>query len=144
MSITNNEVLKIVKDAKKNYKHLTHISSKVELTSEDKLKISLCKHFVRYMNEKETSLTQLSQELGLTKSRVSDIINYKIRNYTLDKLIHNLGRLAEVSPKTREYLNFIEEAFEVPAMNVSETRQLTKQIRDIGKKGSKSSFLYMG
>jgi predicted XRE-type DNA-binding protein len=143
MSASNKEVLELVKTAKKNLKHLTHITSKVELTSEDKLKISLCKHFVRYMNENELSLTQLSVDLELPKSRVSEIVNYKIRTFTIDKIVQNLGRLALISPKTREYLIFIEEAFELPLMNVSETRQLTKHIKDIGKKVSKTSFSYL-
>lgn len=142
MSISNKEVIELVEDARKNLRDLTHITNKIHLSHEERLKISLCKYFVKYLNDKGITLTELSRDLDLPKSRVSEIVNYKIKTFTLDKLIQNLGRLAEFSPKTREYLHFIEEAFELPAMSVSDTRQLTRQIRDVGRHGSKSSFFH--
>lgn len=141
MSLTNQEVLDLVKNAKRNIKDLTHISNKADLTFEDKVKISLCKHFVKYMNEKRISLTALSSELKLPKSRVSEIVNYKIKKFTLQKLMLNMFKLAELSPKTREFLAFIEGAFEVPQMNVNDTKKLTKQMKDIKIHGSQSPYL---
>ncbi len=141
MSLTNQEVLELVKNAKKNVKSLTHISNKADLTFEDKVKISLCKHFVKYMNEKRISLTALSAELKLPKSRVSEIVNYKIKKFTLNKLMINMFKLAELSPKTSEFLAFIEGAFEVPQMPVNDTKKLTKQMRDIKIHGNQSPYL---
>lgn len=142
MTIDNNEMLDMLKELKRNKPILSHITNKEDLTFEDKMKLSLCRHFVRYMNERRITLTELSKELNLPKSRVSEIINYKLTKYSLEKLISNIQKLAVISPKTREYINFVCEAFEVPAMNVRDTKKLTKQIKDIQQHGADSTFLH--
>jgi predicted XRE-type DNA-binding protein len=134
MSMSNREVISLVKNSKKNVKKITHISDKKTLSFEDKMKISICKHFVQYMNEERITLTALSKQLKLPKSRVSEIVNYKISKYKVDKLITNLLKLSEFSPKTKAYLGLVGEALEFPAVKVSETKKLTKTIKNIHQK----------
>ena len=52
MSYTNEELLKRIEKATKNKAKLTQITDKALLSTEDKMKLSLCKHFVQYANEK--------------------------------------------------------------------------------------------
>lgn len=135
--MTNKEVLKIVKESKKNIKNITHITDKKALSIEDKLKISLCKRFVKHMNLRKISLTELSKKLHLPKSRLSEIINYKISKYSIEKLLQNINKLAEISPETSAYLDLINEAIDVPLMKAKDTKKLTKKIKDISKNSSR-------
>ena len=52
MDLSNEEILKLVKEAKKNKAKLTHITNKDDLSTDDKFKIGLCKHFVQFANDK--------------------------------------------------------------------------------------------
>jgi predicted XRE-type DNA-binding protein len=130
VSISNHEVLELVKEAKKNFKNLTHITDKKKLSYEDKMKIALCKHFVQHMNDKRITLTNLSKDLKMPKSRVSEIVNYKISKFSVGKLMENLLMLATVSPKTRAYLELLEEAFAFPYVSVTQTKKATRKIRE--------------
>jgi hypothetical protein len=61
--------------------------------------------------------------------RLSEIIDYKINKFTVDQLIKNLSLLARHDAQIREYLVFLEQATELPALAVADTRRLTKNIR---------------
>jgi len=89
----NDEVLKIIKWAQKNQKHLTHIKIKDELSDEERLKMSLCRHFVQYVNEHRITIFALAKKLGVSKMRATEIANYKISNLTADELQELLARL---------------------------------------------------
>jgi predicted XRE-type DNA-binding protein len=142
MNYTNEEMLKRIEKAKRNRKKLTHITDKSMLSTEDKMKISLCKHFVQYANDKKMKLSEMSKMSRIPTSRLSEITNYKINKFTVDQLIKNLNILAEVAPRMREYLLFIEQAVDVPTLKVTETRKLTRGLREVTELGSKSAFLY--
>ena len=142
MDYTNEEMLKRIEKAKKNKKKLTHITNKSMLSTEDKMKISLCKHFVQFANEKRMKISEISKTSRIPTSRLSEITNYKINKFTVDQLIKNLNILAEDAPRLREYLLFIEQAVDVPTLKVTETRKLTRGLKEVTELGSKSTFLY--
>lgn len=137
MTMTNKEVLTLVNESKKKIKSLTHITDKKTLSIEDKFKISLCKRFVKHMNLRKISLTDLSKKLHMPKSRVSEIVNYKISKYSIEKLLQNINKLAEISPETSAYLDLINEAIDIPFMKAKDTKKLTKKIKDIGRTTSR-------
>jgi predicted XRE-type DNA-binding protein len=142
MNYTNEELLKRINKAEKNIKKLSHITDKTSLSTEDKMKLSLCKHFVQYANEKSMKAIDLHKLTKIPTSRISEITNYKIKKYSVDQLIKYLNVLAEHAPRIREYLLFIEQAVEVPTLKVTETRKLTKGLREVTELGSRSTFLH--
>ena len=143
MDYANEEILKRIRKAKDNKSKLTHITDMSTLSTEDKIKISFCKHFVQYSNEKRVRLKDVSTLTKIPTSRLSEITNYKIKKFTVDQLIKYLIILAEHAPRVREYLNFIEQAVEVPALKVSETRKLTRGLKEVVEQGSKSALLHV-
>ena len=129
MKYTNAEILKRTEKAKKSKKLLSHITDKSHLSTEDKMKISLCKHFVQFANSKRLKLKEVADLMKVPIQRLSEITNYKISKFTVDQLIKNLNLLAEHDAEVREYLIFLEQATELPALKVKETKRLTKDIR---------------
>ena len=85
---------------------------------------------------------ELSALTNIPTSRISEITNYKIKKYSVDQLIKYLNILAEHAPRIREYLLFLEQATELPALKVTETRKLTRGLREVRELGSQSSFLH--
>ena len=132
-TINNDDMLEIIKEAKNKAKkrQLTTISDKSHLTTEDKFKISLCKFFVQYLNEHKMKPMDLHKQTGIEKSRISEILHYKITKFTIDKLLGWLNILAEYSPKIKMHLSFLEEAMSMPIMTVQKTKKLTKDIKRI-------------
>lgn len=130
MKYSNNEIVKRVEKAKKNKKQLTHITDKTKLSTEDKMKLSLCKHFVQFANSEKLKLKQVAEIIGIPVQRLSEITNYKVNKFTVDQLIKNLSLLAKHDAQIREYLVFLEQATELPTLTVTETKKLTKGIRD--------------
>lgn len=141
MNYSNEEILKRIEEAKRNSAKLTHITTKTSLTTEDKFKIGLCKHFVQYLNEEKMKLTELSEITDIPKTRLSEITNYKINKFKVDQLLKYLSLLADHSPRVKEYLNFLEQAIEVPALKVSETKKLTRGLKEVIQLGSESPRL---
>lgn len=131
MNYTNTEILKRIERAKKNRRHQTHITDKSALSTEDKMKISLCKHFVRFANSRRLKLKDVAKLMNIPASRLSEIMNYKITNYTVDKLIEHLAKLAEHDPQIREYLIFLETAVGLPAIKVNDTKKLTREVERV-------------
>lgn len=130
MKYSNVEIIKRTEKARKSKKQLTHITDKSSLSTEDKMKLSLCKHFVHFATSKRLKLKQVAEMMGVPSSRLSEITNYKIDKFTVDQLIKNLSLLAKHSAQIREYLIFLEQATELPALTVTETKRLTRDIRE--------------
>lgn len=130
MKYSNTDIVKRVEKAKKSKKQLTHITDKSKLSTEDKMKLSLCKHFVQFATSKRLKSNQVAEMMGVPNSRLSEITNYKIDKFTVDQLIKNLSLLAKHSAQIREYLIFLEHATELPALAVTETKRLTRDIRE--------------
>lgn len=55
--------------------------------------MSLCRHFVQYVNEHRITVSALAKKLGVSKSRATEIANYKVSNLTADELQDLLARL---------------------------------------------------
>jgi predicted XRE-type DNA-binding protein len=139
--MTNEEVSKRITKATKEKEKLTHITSKKELSTEDKFKIGLCRHFVQFANAKKMKLKDLSQLIEIPVTRLSEITNYKIKKFTVDQLLKNLSLIAAHDIAVRAYLSFLEEAIELPLLKAKETKKLTKKIRAVSQ--SQSDFRYV-
>lgn len=139
MKYANSELLKRIKKAEKNKKTLTHITDKSDLSYEDKIKLSLCKHFVQFANSKKMKMKDISELIDIPATRLSEITNYKIKNFTIDQLIKNLSLLANHDRPIKAFLNFLEQAAEYSALKVAETNKLTAKL----KKASKSNLLHI-
>lgn len=130
---TNSEILGRIKRAKANYDKITHITEKKNLSHQDKFKISLCRHFVQFANLKKMKLIELSKLIGLPKTRLSEITNYKINKFTVDQLIKNLELLSQHDSKVSAYLDLLQEAAMVPFISSSESRKLRREIAKTSK-----------
>lgn len=142
MTYTNEDILKRIDRAKKNKAKLTHITDKSELSIDDRLKISLCRHFVQYLNEKKLKSVDLAKLLGIPPSRVSEIVNYKIRAHSIEHLLGYLQLLSKHSPKIREYLNLIDVAVEAPSMSATRTKEISKSIKDLFAENTEQHHAY--
>ena len=130
MKLTIEQFLKIEKNAKKNMKHLTHITDKSKLSPQDIVKLGLCKHFVQFSLSKKMKSKNVAGLIKIPPSRMSEIINYKISKFTVDQLLKFLSALAEHDAQIREYLVFFGKAAELPALPVSATKKLTQELKE--------------
>jgi len=62
-------------------------------SSVERAKYELCQKFVVYMNKNKVTQRQFAQRLGVSESRVSEILHYNIRKITIDKLVELLERV---------------------------------------------------
>ncbi len=131
MTISNKEMIKIIEKAKKNKKKLTHITDKSKLSTEDKVKLGLCKHFVQFSITKKVKPKDLAKMIGIPFPRISEIINYKINYFTVDKLLNNLALLAKHDAEVRENLRFFEKIAELPTLKVTAIKKLSKNVNDV-------------
>ncbi|MBI4404264.1 MAG: XRE family transcriptional regulator [Deltaproteobacteria bacterium] len=53
----------------------------------EKAKFELCKQLIIYMQDHGLSQRQLAEELGVVESRISEVVHYRIRKLTLDRLV---------------------------------------------------------
>lgn len=129
MSQSNSEILKRIAGAKRKRQSLTHITDKSSFSREDRLKMNLCKPFVQFLNSEGMSLKKLSKLLKIPTPRLSEITNYKFRQFTVDKLVKNLELLSKHSSEVKAFLELFEQASESPDLGVTETRRFTKELR---------------
>lgn len=130
MKMTNKDVLNLEKFAKKNKKSLTHITDKSKLTTEDKFKLGLCKHFVQFAISKNLKAADMADIIKIPASRMSEITNYKIDKFTVDKLLNHLSSLAEHDNQINEYLTFLNQAVDMPLPKIATSRRLSKELRE--------------
>lgn len=57
----------------------------------EQAKQELCSHFVRYCQEKDLTQRELAEVLGVSESRVSEIVRYHHGRFTIDKLLELLN-----------------------------------------------------
>lgn len=142
MTYTNDEILKRIENAKKNKAKLTHVTDKSNLSIDDRFKISLCKHFVQYINEKKIKSVDLCKILNVPAPRVSEIVNYKINAHSIEHLLGYLQILADHSPRIREYLNLLGVAVEAPNMTASKTKEVSRGIKELYSVNSDYKHVY--
>jgi len=56
----------------------------------DRIKQELCAHFVQYRLQEGLSQRDLARTLGVSESRVSEIVHYHHSRFTIDKLVELL------------------------------------------------------
>lgn len=59
----------------------------------DKVKYNVCREIIVYMRKNNLTQRQLSELLSTGEARVSEIVHYKIKKITLDKLLDHLEKL---------------------------------------------------
>lgn len=128
--LTNEKVLKIEETAKRNKKNLPHIIDKSKLSPQDIVKLGLCKHFVQFSISKRMKSKEVAKLVDVPPSRMSEIINYKIDKFTVDQLLKFLSALAEHDAQVKEFLVFFGKAAELPALPVTTTKRLTRDLRE--------------
>lgn len=133
MKHTNSDLIERIEKATKDKKKLTHVTDKSKLSTEDKIKLSLCKHFIQYAVENRLRLKKFSEICKIPTTRLSEIMNYKINKFTVDKLLQNLSILADKDQRIREYLNLFEQVAELPAMKVADTKKISKGVRETSR-----------
>ena len=71
-------------------------SSKVLAPNADpveRTKHELCAQFIRYRREEKITQRELAKRLGVTDSRVSEILHYHHERFTIDKLFSLLTKI---------------------------------------------------
>lgn len=53
----------------------------------DRSKYGLCREFVVYMRKKGLTQRRLAEMIGIPESRISEIVHYRIKKLTLDRLV---------------------------------------------------------
>jgi predicted XRE-type DNA-binding protein len=129
--ISNKEMVRIEKRLKKDSKNLTHITDKSELSVEDRMKLNLCKQFVRYGNSKKMPLKDLAKLVGVPVQRMSEITNYKIKIFKIDKLIEYLTYLSKHDSKIKEFLNLLEQTTDIRAPSALSVRKIAREITEL-------------
>lgn len=133
MSDTNDVIIKRINKAVKDKKKLTHIVDKSQLSTQDRVKWSLCRRFVQYGVENRLKLKEFSTLTKLPTSRLSEIMNYKINKFTVDQLLKNLSILAEKDQRIYEYIKLFEQVAELPTLKVADTRKISKSVREFSQ-----------
>jgi predicted XRE-type DNA-binding protein len=93
------------------------------------MKYSLCKLFSQYVLKKRIKATELGILLKLPKSRISDILNYKTTEYTVDRLLSYAWKLAEADDPTKEHLHLMFEVLSGPVRSVRITKKIEKDFK---------------
>ncbi len=140
MNTANKDINDFIKKAQKKSSSLVHITDKSKLSTQERFKLSLCKLFVHFMNEKKLTATELSKMTKIPNSRISEISNYKIKLVTIDQLLKYLTILGEHSPKIREHLSLLEQALELPVLKVSTAKKFAKSLKSINSEASSISL----
>lgn len=126
MKYTNKQIAKIEESAKKKSKDLVHITDKKKFSVEDKIKFGLCQHFVQFLVTHEMPQNKLATMIGIPNTRMSEIANYKFQNFTVDKLLNYLGKLAEHDSATRAYLRVFSKIAEMRIPTVKQSDKIYK------------------
>lgn len=128
MKYTNKQISEIEESAKKRSKDLVHITDKKKFSTEDRIKFGICQHFVQYLVANQMSPTKMSGLLGIEKTRLSEITNYKFQKFTVGKLLSYLEMLAEHDDATRAYLRVFSKVAEMKVPSVSQSKKLYKAV----------------
>lgn len=130
MKYTNKQMLEIEESAKKNSKNLVHITDKSKFSTEDKIKLGLCRHFVQFMTERKLKTKDFSKLTGIPESRISEVTNYKFEKFTVDKLLIMLGQIAEHDKKVAASLKLLSSVAEMPLVSVAVSAKLRKSVEE--------------
>ncbi len=123
------KVLKVLEKIEKKAKKgkIPKLLSK-DASFDDRMKFSLCKLFVRFVLKSGKKAAKLSELIQVPKTRLSDILNYKMESYSVDRLLSFANKLAEIDPPTKEHLNLMFEILDSPVRSVRESRKIEKKL----------------
>lgn len=84
-------------ELKKIDKKLARVKGSAHLAPDanptEKLKWELCAQFIRYRREKDITQRELAEIIGISEARMSEILRYRFKRYTLDHLIKYLVKI---------------------------------------------------
>jgi predicted XRE-type DNA-binding protein len=85
---------KILKAAEKRLKNeLASRALPANASPAEKVKQELCTHFIRYKQKEAITQRELAQRLGVTENRVSEILHYHHKQFTIDRLLGLLTKI---------------------------------------------------
>jgi predicted XRE-type DNA-binding protein len=64
-----------------------------DATPVEKVKQELCAHFIRYKRSEGITQRELARRLDATENRVSEILHYHHRQFTIDRLLGLLSKI---------------------------------------------------
>ena len=99
----------ILKDIEKNTqgkKHVGSISPTANMSHIEKMKYSIVRDLVIFKKMSGFSQTEMGKLIGVNKSRITEILHYRISKFSLDTLIQYLfkleGRVKETDDRIEE------------------------------------------
>ena len=78
------EELKLIRKRAKRIRGTEMLSP--HATALERTKYELCKLLLVYMRENDLTQRELAKRLGIVESRVSEVLHYRIKKLTLDRL----------------------------------------------------------
>lgn len=125
-TLSNEEVLDILESSERQ---VSPRLLKEDAPLDERLKHALCRLFVMYINKKGIRSTDLKDLLGIPKTRLSDLENYKTKSYSLDRLLRYAEKLASIDPQTREHLHLMMTVVAGPVRTVSNARKISQELK---------------
>lgn len=114
--LTKDEIAldKVVKSKIKHEK-FGSIGLPPDATEIDKMKFSIARDIIFFKMKSEISQSDIAKMIGVSKSRISEILHYRLAKYSLDTLIKYLfalkGHVKEIDKRIEE----ISETFNIAA-----------------------------
>ena len=99
-------ILKDIKKLAKNKKMIGSIAPSHHVSQIEKMKFSIARDLVMFKKISGISQTAMAKLIGVDKSRISEILHYRVVKFSLDTLIQYLfkleGRLKEIDDRIKE------------------------------------------
>ena len=96
----------ILKDIEKRKKSLGSISPPSQVSYIEKMKYSVARDLVMFKKMSGVSQVEMAHLIGVNKSRITEILHYRVFKFSLDTLIQYLfklkGRVKEVDDRIEE------------------------------------------
>jgi predicted XRE-type DNA-binding protein len=106
-TLTENEIAldKIVNSKLKNDK-FGSVGLPPNATEIDKMKFSIARDIIFFKMKSEITQTEIAKIIGVSKSRISEILHYRLAKYSLDTLIKYLfalkGHVKEIDQRIEQ------------------------------------------
>jgi len=90
------------------------------------LKFNICNELNGFVRRSGMKQVDFAEFLAIPESKVSNIINLKIENFTIDRLFPYLVKASEKDELTKHYLEQIDDAFNSKSFDYSLNRLVNK------------------
>lgn len=108
--LLDKEVQKKIKSKKVGSIGLSPSASEI-----DRIKFSIARDIIFFKTKSELSQTEIAEIIGVSKSRISEILHYRLSKYSLDTLVKYLFALKGHVAETDRRINDIVETFKPAA-----------------------------